>query len=679
MLELLDYKDNYILDLLLTSSNNLTISDITKLLGISQRSTYYSISRINDYLESIDLPKLNSVRQKGIVVDDLVKEKLLKSDESKVKRTYILTQKERVVINILLLLIRKEYMTISYFEEIHQISRNTVVNDFREVRHLLNKYNLALEFDSNLGYIVAGTEIRKRSVILILISSYEYLLKIDSHNLYKDETVKEVKKRIKLLESKLNVSYVRDTMEYVSMGIAVIKDNDMEPIVLGNDDINQLHEYLEYDIVSEVFKGFLPDTEFYYITLHVLGLRIQYDDTLIQEEDDYIKELVHFIIDEFSRLTLIYFDDRETLFKNILMHIKPSMFRLKYGIVFNNELKEDMFQKYPHLTQIVRRICDGLEKKIGYPIGDDDVAYIAMHFGGFLKREKKKINQTKVLLVCLNGIATSKLLRKELEFLVGNVDIIDAVNIDQVDNYINDVDYIITTVPIKNIGLDERILKVNPILTELDKQNIINLIGIKSMTKNISDKIDMIMNDIKPYISEVNADKIKKKILNVLTKEKGNYTLDERTEKPMLNDLITREKIQFVNKVETWQEAIELSARPLIDDNSIEHKYVEKVIQNVNELGPYIVIAPKIAISHARPEDGVNQLGMTLMILDEAVNFSEDSDRLVNIVITLAAPDNEKHLLALQQLSTMLLEELEYLLTLRDKEAVIKVLDKYSN
>ena len=88
--------------------------------------------------------------------------------------------------------------------------------------------------------------------------------------------------------------------------------------------------------------------------------------------------------------------------------------------------------------------------------------------------------------------------------------------------------------------------------------------------------------------------------------------------------------------------------------------------------------APKIAISHARPEAGVNKLGMSILLLKEAVNFSETEDREVNVVITLAAPDNEKHLLALQQLSELLMGSLDELLTLKDAESVLGLINRYS-
>ena len=45
------------------------------------------------------------------------------------------------------------------------------------------------------------------------------------------------------------------------------------------------------------------------------------------------------------------------------------------------------------------------------------------------------------------------------------------------------------------------------------------------------------------------------------------------------------------------------------------------MINNVKEIGSYIVIAPKVAIPHARPEDGTNKLGISFLKLEHQSNL----------------------------------------------------------
>jgi mannitol/fructose-specific phosphotransferase system IIA component (Ntr-type) len=149
-------------------------------------------------------------------------------------------------------------------------------------------------------------------------------------------------------------------------------------------------------------------------------------------------------------------------------------------------------------------------------------------------------------------------------------------------------------------------------------------------------------------------------------------------EKPVLNELITSDTIQLHGKVTDWEEAIRLAAKPLVDNGSVEPRYVEAMVESIYELGSYVVIAPQVAIPHARPEQGVNQLSMSFLKLDKAVLFPQDKP--VHLLFVLAASDNESHLRALAQLSEMLgrEEEIQSLIRAKTKEDVLKKIDKYS-
>ncbi len=116
----------------------------------------------------------------------------------------------------------------------------------------------------------------------------------------------------------------------------------------------------------------------------------------------------------------------------------------------------------------------------------------------------------------------------------------------------------------------------------------------------------------------------------------------------------------------------------MLEKGVIEEAYLDKVIDNVKTIGPYIVIAPMIALSHARPEDGAKGLGMSLLMLEEPVDFSEEKDRKARAIITLAANDENAHLEALSQLSKMLMENMETFLGAQDKSTILNLVEKYS-
>ncbi len=126
----------------------------------------------------------------------------------------------------------------------------------------------------------------------------------------------------------------------------------------------------------------------------------------------------------------------------------------------------------------------------------------------------------------------------------------------------------------------------------------------------------------------------------------------------LLDQILNTQLIQFKDQLNTWEEAIQLAAAPLIENDSIEQTYVDKIISNTKELGPYYVLGPNIALPHARPEFGVKQMGLSFLVMKEPVWFSDKDHHKVQLIIVLAAVDNQSHLEALSELAAVLGEEL---------------------
>jgi ascorbate PTS system EIIA or EIIAB component len=92
-----------------------------------------------------------------------------------------------------------------------------------------------------------------------------------------------------------------------------------------------------------------------------------------------------------------------------------------------------------------------------------------------------------------------------------------------------------------------------------------------------------------------------------------------------------------------WRAAIRAACRPLVDAGAFEDRYVNQCIANVVLNGPYIVLAPGIALAHARPQDGVRTLGLGVAALARPVAFGHPKNDPVDVVIAFGSPDKESH------------------------------------
>lgn len=122
----------------------------------------------------------------------------------------------------------------------------------------------------------------------------------------------------------------------------------------------------------------------------------------------------------------------------------------------------------------------------------------------------------------------------------------------------------------------------------------------------------------------------------------------------MIAQLLTRENIRLNVEVDTWEDALHCAGEPLVDNGSIKPTYITKMIEVVKDVGPYIVLDKGFALAHARPEDGVNRIGLSLITLKNPVNFGNPDNDPVSLVICLAATDNTSHLEVISDLAGFL-------------------------
>lgn len=129
-------------------------------------------------------------------------------------------------------------------------------------------------------------------------------------------------------------------------------------------------------------------------------------------------------------------------------------------------------------------------------------------------------------------------------------------------------------------------------------------------------------------------------------------------------------------EVKDWESSIRESGQLLVNEGYIENGYVEAMIDSVNELGPYMVIAPGIALAHARPGEFVNKQGFSLITLKEPVEFGHPENDPVDIVISLAALDHNSHLGTLQSIVKILGNEelLDKVRTFEENNDIIELL-----
>lgn len=126
----------------------------------------------------------------------------------------------------------------------------------------------------------------------------------------------------------------------------------------------------------------------------------------------------------------------------------------------------------------------------------------------------------------------------------------------------------------------------------------------------------------------------------------------------LLKELVEKKRVCFEEGFSTWEEAIQASCTPLLNDGSITQDYVDSVIGCVKKFGPYIVFTPHIAMPHSQEGAvGVNDTAISFMKVEQTVHFEEGNPaKDAELFFVLASKDHAEHLKNMEQLAMMLLK-----------------------
>ncbi|GAA4686966.1 PTS sugar transporter subunit IIA [Frondihabitans cladoniiphilus] len=93
-----------------------------------------------------------------------------------------------------------------------------------------------------------------------------------------------------------------------------------------------------------------------------------------------------------------------------------------------------------------------------------------------------------------------------------------------------------------------------------------------------------------------------------------------------------------------WRQAVRAAGRALLASGAARAGYADEMIRMIDEHGPYVVIAPGLALAHARPDDQVVRTGLSVVTLASPVLFGHPYNDPVRVVLGLAVESVGGHL-----------------------------------
>jgi len=102
-----------------------------------------------------------------------------------------------------------------------------------------------------------------------------------------------------------------------------------------------------------------------------------------------------------------------------------------------------------------------------------------------------------------------------------------------------------------------------------------------------------------------------------------------------------------------WRAAVRVAGDALVAAGAAKPAYADEMIRMIEEHGPYVVIAPGLALAHARPGPAVLADGLAIVTLAEPVAFGHPHNDPVRVVLALSILTADEHLAAVAGLANV--------------------------
>ncbi|MEG0528840.1 MAG: PTS sugar transporter subunit IIA [Bacilli bacterium] len=613
-------RENQLLEYII-EHNGVNLDSLLEKFSISKRTLYYDIESINYHIRSCG--QIKNIDRSFCYVGNYHSLKEILSHVG--YRFNVLENRKQYI--LYQILNQNWKLSIDKFADEMLVSRNTVVQSMDEIKQDLIKMKLSLK--TRPVYSIVGDEYEIRNLFLLLMQDDSNLLN------YISEAVLNFNRDVNLNLTDYSLASLSQFVKFIQKRI------NQQHLIVNAPYHKEVEAFTYYKKVHELIPN-ASKNEIDYLAAYISTLPSL--DTMV--EVDLIKSYVEILMNQFEARSAVSLDSPEEFKKNMEHHLLSSYYRIKFHFPIANPLLDEIKRNHTSLFKIIKSIIEDASLFPDFKgIREEEIGFLTAYFGGYLRgKESNKKRSNKVLIVCPNGLMVSKTIEIQLYNYIPTIHVVDSIALKDLGNYHKDYDYIVSTISIPNY---ENVIVVNPLLTKVDIDLLMSkLIHISS--GGISFDVDTIMNLVKEHASGIDEHQLKQGLEKLLFKEeKENY-------QPMLKELLNEKRIQCIDHVDNWKDAITLAAQPLLKEHAIEQEYIEQMIQSVEKHGPYIVLADGFALPHASAASGVNELSMSLLIVKQPVDLL---GKPVKLFMVLATIDNSSHMKALASLTEILYDD----------------------
>ncbi len=666
------------IELLFVLKKENDLKQISQKMNLSERAIRYEVENLNFYLKKFNIGEIIQTGKKiKLVINS--KDKLLSKLN---KDNYNFTKDEREDFILANYLFNGDVRQ-KIFEEELNVSTATIANDIQRIKERVNSSGLEFKSYTKTKTFIVGEEKKIRQMMLNFLIDYlfveekyyvDILIKDIINKYFEGIDVKDIRSYLNDIQIKLEKTISDEAHKILTIYLMILVKRIKQKFVLDNFRNEQMvKKSKEYQTIIEVlpkleekYKIKINQEEKYLFTEYVLGSHSYNFSYSYYENWFQLEILVNKLIIGVNSLIDIDILGDKILLEGLLNHLKPAIYRIKQGIKLENSIFEEVYESYPQLFKIVESEIGKYKSYLEVEINKDEIAFLTIHFKEAMDR--REIKQLKnILIVCGFGYGSSKLLKENVKknFDVNVIDAMPLHKFYEMEDF-NNVDLIITTVPIKTKGIE--IIKVNPILLEEDIKKLEEK-GLRKERKSID--IEELVELIRKYTIVKDEEVLKREIL-----KKYPEKFTELRSKNALMDLLYEENIYVDMEFDNWIDCINYFGNEMLTKGYVEKDYVDSMIEVLSTYGSYMLINDNILLAHGKNNEDIHKTAILIGVLRKEVEYL--NDKRIKFIVMFSSKDGNEHLNALLKLTELMEDKklFDKLIGIKSKDKAYDIISK---
>lgn len=485
----------------------ITINQLADEIGLSEKTIRTKIEMINNMLLENDLGKIQKKPRIGVWLeaDDNQKKRLIEIVQTSSGIEPVQSDVARVsmAMKYILKISKNNALTTKRLSDMLYLSVPTTLKIINECKEWLRMFNIDLNIVRNKGLELHYNEISYRLALKNYIVKFDTELSIDEKILFfmPGLDLDAIKKDIINTETEWGFEFAEESFNeiliYVCLAIYQnqhIRNGKLKP---SAEEFAMLQQYNEYNFATAIFKKIavrfsikITNEEIAFLSIQILCSKLidtnYSSDTgeLLREYDNRLKDFVKKIIHVVSDVLNVDLTHDETLYHGLLIHLKPTIFRLRYDRGHVNKLTSYLKTEYKQTFRVAWLLSVLFDEYFDLKVTEDELGFIVLYIQSALERNKNPMN---AVLVTKTSMGINQLLCEKIRkafSVIHKIKIISFHDFDitRYDNY----NLILTTVKL-NVK-DDRIVEIDDLLSQPSIQKLDSKI---QLLLNVSGELDV--------------------------------------------------------------------------------------------------------------------------------------------------------------------------------------------